>query len=137
MIRVFKYEYQLIVTLLSLSLFSYFAIEIMLYPRIGIEIEHQENHLVINNIVKNSWAAEQDLAVGDIIEKIDGILPDDNSNISLYGATERVKKITMKKGGTIEEYKVEYNPYDKQLVYHLFFTNCVLSNVFFLWLHIF
>ncbi len=69
MIRVFKYEYQLIVTLLSLSLFSYFAIEIMLYPRVGIEIEHQENHLVINNIVKNSWAAEQDLAVEDIIEK--------------------------------------------------------------------
>lgn len=47
---------------------------------------------MINNIVKNSWAAEQDLAVEDIIEKIDGILPDDNSNISLYGATERVKK---------------------------------------------
>lgn len=126
MIRVFKYEYQLIVTLLSLSLFSYFAIEIMLYPRVGIEIEHQENHLVINNIVKNSWAAEQDLAVEDIIEKIDGILPDDNSNISLYGATERVKKITIKKGGTIEEYKVEYNPYDKQLVYHLFYQLCFI-----------
>ena len=46
----------------------------MLYPRVGIEIEHQENHLVINNIVKNSWAAEQDLTVEDIIEKIDGIL---------------------------------------------------------------
>ena len=131
MIRVFKYEYQLIVTLLSLSLFSYFAIEIMLYPRVGIEIEHQENHLVINNIVKNSWAAEQDLAVEDIIEKIDGILPDDNSNISLYGATERVKKITIKKGGTIEEYKVEYNPYDKQLVYHLFLPSVFYLTCFF------
>ncbi len=60
-----------------------------------------------------------------------GFSPDDNSNISLYGATERVKKITIKKGGTIEEYKVEYNPYDKQLVYHLFLPTVFLSNVFF------
>ncbi|MGR5968678.1 hypothetical protein ACT7C1_12405 [Bacillus paranthracis] len=64
MVRVFKYKYQLIVTLLSLSLFSYFAVEIMLYPRVGIGIEEQGNHFVINNVAKNSWAAEQNLEVG-------------------------------------------------------------------------
>ncbi|GAB6458669.1 ATP-binding protein [Bacillus luti] len=132
MIRVFKYEYQLIVTLLSLSLFSYFAVEIMLYPRVGIGIEEQGNHFVINNIANNSWAAEQDLEVGDIIEKIDGIPPNDDSNIALYCATERANHITVKKNGTIEEYKVDYNPYDQQLVYHLFLPTVFFLTCFFI-----
>lgn len=122
-----KCKYQLVVTLISLILFSYFVTIIMSYPRVGIEVENKSNDLVINNIEENSWAEKQNLQTGDIVEKIDDVSPDENSNISLFCVAERAKNISVRKGGNVKEYNIKYTPYDKQLIYHL-----ILPAIFYL-----
>ncbi|MGM2786770.1 ATP-binding protein [Bacillus cereus group sp. Bce018] len=132
MIRVRKCKYQLVVTLISLILFSYFVTIIMNYPRVGIEVADRSNDLVINKIEKNSWAEKQNLQIGDIVEKIDDVSPDENNAISSYCVAERAKNIAVRKGEEIREYKIKYTPYDKQLIYHLFLPAIFYLTCFFM-----
>lgn len=125
------HKYQLLVTIISLVLFGYFTSVILMYPNTRIEVFCDSKQIMINNITVNSWAEGKDIQIGDVVEKIDGKFSNNNLKTSSYCVIEKVKRISIRRNEIVKEYKVQYTPHDKQLIYHLllpsvFYFTCLL-----------
>ena len=78
MIWIFEHKYQLLVTLISLTLFGYFTSIILMYPNVGIGVIFDSKQIIISEITTNSWAEGKNIQIGDIVEKIDGQSSNEN-----------------------------------------------------------
>lgn len=133
--KVLKYKLQSFVILLSFIASSYCINLIIEYPEIGIKVKYDGQQYVISDIVRYSWAGKRDFKIGDVIEKIDGKSPDEHFTVQSYQSIEQAKQILLKRDGAIIEHNIQYNPYSKQLFYHLlipagFYIICLFMTLY-------
>ena len=100
------------------------------YPLIGIEVEKQNDHWIVNDIYENGWAANQQIEKGDIIHLINGKNPEEHETVTKYNRIEKAESITIIDGNSINEYVIKFIHSDSQfllLLFPIIFT--IINNI--------
>lgn len=121
---------------ISIILTIYFTYLMIKYPLIGIEVEKQNDHWIVNDIYDNGWAAYQQIEKGDIIHLINGKNPEEHDTVTKYNRIEKAESITIIDGNSINEYVIKFIHSDSQfllLLFPIIFTLLTISLSIFLY----
>lgn len=111
----------LLAIFIALVLTSYFAVIIIKFPLVGLEVVERNHQWIVDQVYKNGWASSQSIEEGDIIKLVNGKEPANHSTVKCFKRVELAKTITiLDKKSKIKTFSISYSPMDKQYIYLLF-----------------
>lgn len=112
---------KILIPIVTVLLFIIYASYITIQsPLIGIYLENENNEWKVNQLYDNGWAYNKDIKVGDILTKIDGECPEQNSQISKQQIVRTAESLTfLGENGQEKNFSVSYASVPGQLFSHL------------------
>ncbi|MFC4387855.1 sensor histidine kinase [Gracilibacillus marinus] len=132
------YNFGLLSILFVLGAFCYFALIILEYPLVGIEVKEKDNQWIVEKTYEKGWVGNQAIDEGDIIKLVDGKTPEQHLSILLFDRVEKAHSITISDENLIENtFFISYSDLSSQYVIYLilpfFFATITLALSFYLY----
>ncbi|MFJ8063578.1 sensor histidine kinase [Psychrobacillus sp. NPDC096426] len=91
-------------------------------PLIGFGVKNDNGNWIVNQIYDNGWAYNQDIEIGDVLQKIDGEKPEQNNQILKQQIVRTAKSLTfLGENGEQKNFSVSFASVPSQLFSHLLF----------------
>ena len=114
---------KIIIPIVTVLIFMIYASYItMQSPLIGFSVKNDNDNWIVNQIYDNGWAYNQDIKIGDILQKINDEEPEQNNQVLKQQLVRTAKSLTLLgENGEEKKFSTSYESELGQLFSHLLF----------------
>lgn len=106
----------LLAIIFAIALTAYITVVVLKYPLVGIEVKKDGNLWIVEKIHESGWASSQPIEEGDIIQFVNGDLPEKHFPVAKFNRVEKADSLTVADKGT---FHISYLRMDPQYVLYL------------------
>lgn len=106
----------LLAIIFAIALTAYITVVVLKYPLVGIEVKKEGNLWIVEKIHVSGWASSQPIEKGDIIQFVNGDLPEKHLPVAKFNRVEKADSLTILNKGT---FHISYQQMDPQYILYL------------------